>query len=269
MVLAVAAAVYVSSHNQTLLQLKLPIPTLVRPVSVPGESAPTRASDTQQFEQIQLPDYFSNQSSVRIGSIRQPDDFNPVLEVDLEAGFSSGQTIDITGWTVRGRNGQFQIPQAQEVYSFSGSAGDILLQSGDTVRLYSGDAVKGNFRMNKCMGYLQEAVAFTPALPENCPVASRSEIDGFSSQCQDYITSLHTCEIPSSNPPVPLDDAACHDYLSKLNYAGCVDQHGKDWDFKSPEWWVWMGDRINIFDPVHDKVQLLDKSGKVMDEYVY
>ena len=62
-----------------------------------------------------------------------------------------------------------------------------------------------------------------------------------------------------ANPPVPFDDNACHEFLRKLNYVGCVEKYGTDKDFLSRDWMVWMGDQMNIFDFVHDKVQLLDK----------
>jgi hypothetical protein len=48
-----------------------------------------------------------------------------------------------------------------------------------------------------------------------------------------------------------------------------VAKYRNDLDFSTNEWRLWAGNQINIFDSTHDKVQLIDKFGKVVDEYTY
>lgn len=268
LVLAVAAGVYVSTNYTDLVNLKIQVPLTVRPVAVPTTGVDRTTSPLPVAIDIGS-SVLETKKLVRITSIRQPTSFNPYLEMVLSSSLNRGETVNITGWSVRSNKGSFIIPQAQEVYSFGGQEGNIILRYGDRVNLYSGRGLKGNFRVNKCLGYIEDISTFMPALPRACPAISRSEISGFSGACQNYLTSLRACQNPAANPPVSIDDFACHDFLRKLNYVGCVEKYGNNSDFLQNEWRVWLENQINIFDPTHDKVQLLDKGGKVIDEYVY
>ena len=267
LIAAVAAGVYLVNNYADLLNLRIEVPVTVRPVAIPTTGLGSQPAPIPVFNET-LPSFTSGKA-LRITSVRQPNSFNPFLEVVLSSSLNRGETIDITGWTVKSNKGSFRIPQAQEVYSFGGAIGDINLRYGDRLYFYSGFGPKGNFRLNKCLGYVEESSPFTPSLPKNCPVISRSEIAGFSGACQDYVRSLRTCEQPVANPPVPLDDSACHNFLNNLNYVGCVEKHKNDSDFLQNEWRAWLGGQINIFDPLHDKIQLFNGAGKVIDEYIY
>lgn len=268
LILAVAAGVYVSTNYTDLVNLKIDVPITVRPITVPstglGSPPPTTPApiDTGSAA-LEL------KKMVRITSIRQATSFTPYLEVVLFSSLNRNETLNLTGWTVKGNKGSFTIPRAQETYSFGGAEGDIILRYGDSVHLYSGRGPIGNFRGNKCLGYVEDVSPFTPALPKSCPAISRSEISGFNGDCQNYLTSLRACQNPVANPPVPLDDFACHDFLRKLNYVGCVEKYDQDSDFLQNEWRVWLGDQVKIFDLLHDKVQLLNQKWEVIDEYVY
>lgn len=264
LIAAVATGIYVSTHYAQLTGFKFALPKSLRLVSVPPQLflTPAPPSNSQAVTDRQKP--------VSISYISPASNYSPYAKMVLTSDGGSASVVDVTGWTVKSRTGQsFTIPKAQEVYSFGGEQGDITLKSGDAVNLYSIPGPKGNFRMNKCMGYMEDQTPFTPSIPMMCPTVPHSETVNFSSQCQDYAASLRACQNPSANPPLPYNDTACRDYLSKLNYVGCVARYGKDADFLSREWWVWMDAQMNIFDPVHDKVQLSDKAGKVVDEYTY
>lgn len=264
LIAAVATGLYVSSHYTELISFRIALPQSLRLVDGTSQLllSPEPSADLQQADEFQKP--------VSISYINPVSDSSQYTEIVLASNAGPLQVADITGWMIKSRSGgYFTIPKAQEVYSFGGAQTDMILKSGDTARLYSGDGPKGNFRMNKCMGYLEDQTPFTPAIPMLCPLISRSETVNFSSECQDYAASLRACQNPSANPPIPITDTACFESLRKLNYVGCVERYGRDEDFLSGEWWAWMGDQMNIFDPVHDKVQLLDKSGKLVDEYVY
>lgn len=265
LIAAIFAVFYVSTHYAELLKFKISLPDrITHPVAIPPYKAPINSSKNN----IQQQTILEPQKPARIGSVQLQNSFFPYQEIVIYSNAVGGMA-DITGWIVKSNGGSFRIPTAQEVYSFGGSEGDINLKTGDSVHIYSGIGSKGNFRLNKCMGYIEDAAPFTPTLPKNCPFISHSEISRFSGACQDYINSLRSCQNPAANPPVPLDDSSCHQFLSKLNYVGCVEKYGRDADFSTNEWRVWVGNQANIFDSLHDKVQLLDRTGKMADEYVY
>lgn len=264
LIAAVATGLYVSTHYMQLTSFKVSLPQSLHLVNAPLQLsvAPSPSADSQVNTDQQKP--------VSISYINPVSDSSPYMEMVLNSNAGPLQVTDVTGWMIKSRTGKsFTIPKAQETYSFGGDQTDIILKSGDTVHLYSGSGPKGNFRMNKCMGYLEDQSPFTPSIQMSCPVIQKSETVNFTSECQDYVASLKACENPNANPPVPISDTGCFEILRKLNYVGCVERYGKDADFTSGEWWAWMDDQMNIFDPVHDKVQLLDKKGNVIDEHTY
>lgn len=257
LIIAAAAGLYLVTHKGEISMLRIEVPELVRPQPISPSlldgGVPPSAGEAAVVEK---------QKPARISYASQ-------TGLRLSANVGRNETANITGWFVKSNSGSFTIPQAQEVYSFGGKQGDIILRSGDWAYFYPGRGPKGNFRLNKCLGYIEDLAPFAPSLPKNCPLISRSEISGFSAACQDYLLSLRSCENPSANPPVSITDSACHSFLSKLNYVGCVEKYKNDSDFLTREWWVWAENRLNIFDPVHDKIQLINKAGEVVDEYIY
>lgn len=266
LVAVLSIGIYASTHYSDLVNLKINLPLKISPVDLPNVSpiGNVKKSGSPDLSWFPVTD---SGKQVKIYSVRKPTQFEPYWDIVLSSSFGGGEGLDITGWVLKTNTGTFAIPQAQEVYSFGGVFGDIILRSGEQVHLYSGRGLKGNFRINKCLGYVETQLA--PPIPKECPNANRSDISGLGAACQNYISSLRSCEIPSANPPVPLDDGSCHAFLNKLNYVGCVEKYRNDSDFLSREWRVWMEERGNIFDLAHDKVQLIDLKRKVADEYVY
>lgn len=284
LVITISAGLYLASNQGNIFDFKfespirprlylpspskfLPVPKSV-PAPVPSLTVPL-PSPTPPSSVSGGGAVIANPKPVRISWVRPGSPYSGLTEVALSANLSENEQVNITGWTVQAKGGSFFIPQAQEVYSSTGIEGDIFLKSGHRVSFYSGRGLKGNFRLNKCMGYLEDASPFNPSLPRNCPYISRFQTGDFSGACQDYIASLWSCQNPAANPPVPLTDFRCHDFLRTLNYVGCVDRYRRDADFPSSEWRIWLDNQINIFDPLHDKVKLIDLYGKVADEYIY
>lgn len=182
----------------------------------------------------------------------------------------SGGSLDITGWLLRGNRGSQYVPQAVDVYDPSGTTpeSDIYMKNGDMLSIYSNSSAIGvNFRLNKCMGYLSNANNFTPPLGFSCPTINRSEIINFTGQCQNYITSLNSCQMPASNPPISIYDYSCRAYLDKLNYGGCFAKHRSDYDFMSNRWYAWSGSQFLDFQ--HDRLLLFDRNGLLVAEYAY
>ncbi|KKU15571.1 hypothetical protein A3D55_02685 [Candidatus Jorgensenbacteria bacterium RIFCSPHIGHO2_02_FULL_45_20] len=185
------------------------------------------------------------------------------------------EPIDITGWKIKGnRGGEVYVPQAIANYTPSASFtnSDIILGQGGSVSVYSNRSALGkNLRLNKCIGYLNNRYLFSPKLPSNCPSIDVKQSVTFSGECQSFLKAINRCEEPSAadkNRFTGPADAECRTFLDTLNYGGCYEKHKLDADFQSKEWRVWLDDEMP-FDTQHDRLILFDKSGKVVNEYVY
>jgi hypothetical protein len=185
--------------------------------------------------------------------------------------------LNITGWRVKSNSGSFLIPRANDVLPATAytNSDDIRVRRSEIVRIYSRRGAVGlNFRLNACTGYYA-AFGFIPNVPRSCPAIyeSRSELSRYSAECQDYVLSLGTCELPSSQPPIKNNDSQCFDLLRRASYDQCFVRHRSDSDFLKNEWRVWLGspsnEQVNIFNPRHDRVLLFDGAGKLVDEYIY
>jgi hypothetical protein len=194
---------------------------------------------------------------------------NPYGQLTLSAGLGPNESVDVTGWELKSNHGSEYIPQAVDLYQPSGfaAAQDIRLSEGQTLYLYS-SAGTINLRLNECIGYLQQDLNTNPQLPLDCPYINQSQISSFTGACQNYIHSIPSCTVPDENSPqIPQNDYACQQFLNTLNYTGCFDAHVNDANFLSNQWWVWTGN--NIADPYHDTINLIDRSGLLVDQYAY
>ncbi len=197
--------------------------------------------------------------------------------ISLYPNLSSGETLDLSGWRLVTKGDNVEIPKAVEIYDPYGfiNTSSVKVKSGDSIYIYSSQSKLGaSFRLNKCLGYFETAYHFKPSLSLNCPAlySSRSEIINYSSACQDYITSLSSCTIPDLNRQGLVNDSMCREFLSQVNYGGCFSKHKSDSDFLAREWRLFLGDQFqerNILDAKHDRVQLLNKAGTLIDEYIY
>jgi hypothetical protein len=240
--------------DQTTISTPSPTST-INPANIPAG-----------FTAAQLSPYFQE---VRLGGVSAGSSYY-YGTITLNAYFNATGTIDITGWQIKSRNSGEYIPQAVDVYDPSGLAAesDIRMKSGDTTYLYSSSA-PFNLRLNECIGYVAHVANFDPALPLSCPYVSSSQIDGFSGSCQNYIDTIGSCQQPDlSSPQIPRTDYACQQYLeNNFTYKSCFTQHASDPNFLSNQVWVWTGS--NGVDPYHDKVELLDRNGLLVDVYTY
>ena len=235
----------------------------IDPSSVPSSQIPSG------WTAAQLSPYFHE---VRIGGASYGG-FGYYGTITLNTYFANQQatgTIDITGWRIRTRNSGEYIPGAIELYDPSGltAPSDIRLKNNDVVYLYSSSA-PFNLRLNECIGWIANVAHFQPAIPAYCPQPDLSQASQFSGACQQYVQSLGGCTVPNlSNPLVPRTDYACQDYLeNNFNYKSCFEAHLGDPNFLSNQVWVWMGS--NVVNRYHDTVDLLDRNGRLVDEYVY
>jgi hypothetical protein len=239
------------------------------PKPLPSNATPTinPADIPAGFTAAQLSPYFHQ---VRFGGI-SAGSFYSYGQITLSANFQQGQKpVDITGWEIKSNRSGEYIPTAINFYDPSGLAvaGDIILQSGQVVSIYSSRG-SVNLRLNKCIGYIAAQTHFTPPLPMNCPTPDRSGVSSFSGGCQDFISSIGSCQTPNvASPPFPQNDYACRDYVQhNFSYRACVDAHQNDIDFLSNQWWIWMGS--SPFDQYHDNAYLYDKNGLLVDTSSY
>lgn len=244
--------------------------------SAPSYKAPAyNVAPKQTIDPSQIPSGFSIKDiSPYFGKIRisaSPGYSGSYSQIRISDNMRSSEgTVNITGWLMKGNRGNQYIPQAVSVYSPSGLTpqSDIYLKNGDVLTIYSTYGAMGvNLRMNKCIGYLANTNKFNPPLYQSCPYLNRSEIINFTGQCQNYILSLGSCQMPAANPPIPINDYACSQFLSKLNYGGCFESHRNDYDFLSNQWYAWSGSQFLDFQ--HDRLLLFDRQGLLVTEYAY
>ncbi len=203
--------------------------------------------------------------------------YNP-SEFKIYSNLSDDEKVNVTGWRIKTNHGEIIIPQAINVYEPSGltSPQDIVLSTNNYVNIYlSINPINKNFRLNKCMGYLQNTYIFNPSLPQNCPSLSPSDISYLSGKCQSYIRSLWGCMVPNEDSDSfyasvggsSREEVECRAFLDTINQNGCFQKHRWDDDFLSNEWRVWV--RQHILDSQHDRVLFFDKQGLLVDEYAY
>jgi len=250
------------TQNQTIPSTQISQP--ISDYSIPAGFI--RSQLSPYFQKIRISSAFASNYSA------YPSQFN------LYGYLSAGEKINITGWTVKTNHGSFIIPQAVNIYDFSGFSfeQDIVISGSANINIYtSRSPINLNFRLNKCTGFLQNNYSFNPALPRNCPLINRSEVSYYSGQCQNYVFSLGSCEAPSisfyNSLPGNDEGNACRRFLSTINQNACYQKHHFEADFLSNEWRVWLNwtNINNILDSQHDTVQLFDTQGLVVDQYIY
>jgi len=238
----------------------------ITPSSPTGEIVGNDGKDTPKvpswIDSTKISPYFRKikMTSLRAGS---PSSMGHVI---LGTFISGDEKINVTGWQIRAKYGGIYVPRAVVVYPAVGipKESDIILEKGQRLVLYTTISPIGvNLRMNRCIGYLNNTIRFSPSLPRQCPKPDVGILRNFSSQCENYARSIGTCQVPLTNPPIPNYDYQCREYLSQFNYKDCVSKLWGGSSFLLSEYRAWVG---TIFlDRSHDRVQLLDSQGLVVD----
>ncbi len=179
--------------------------------------------------------------------------------------------IKVTGWSLGSEafNSQYIIPNANEIPNYANFEYkiDINLNPSDKAYIYSGRSPSGySFKMNKCVGYLNNTYNFSPRLVSACPMPIKSEIDDLSVYCQKKISQLSACKEPNTNDI--LLDNECRAYMmSHFNYTSCVNANRPYYDFFQNEWRVYFGAQSNLWKDDRDVIILRDKNGLIVDIY--
>jgi len=290
LVVLVGIAAYFLSHSSSIFQI-LPQEKILSPAAVSTSKSPAVSpTPTQIYSQsTQIPDYLipagftraalsSYFQKVKISSAFASNYSSYPSQINLYAYLSGSEKINVTGWRIKTNHGEFIIPQAVNIYDFSGFSfeQDIVISGNTNIYLYSNRSpINLNFRLNKCTGYLQNNYSFNPALPRNCPMPQRSETYYLSGQCVSYILSLGSCEAPSitfsNSLPGTNEGNACRQFLNTINQYTCYQRHHLEGDFLSNEWRIWMNwtNYNGLLDSQHDTVRLFDTQGLLVDQYIY
>ncbi len=193
--------------------------------------------------------------------------------IEISAAFGGGSPIDITGWTVEGKNGlDLKIPQAVRLYKANviNSETDVVLNPGEKVVLSTGRSPIGSsFLVNKCSGYFSQYQTFSPGLYTQCPrPADENWPSNLSDACLNYIDTLPACKANFSIP-LYLENRCVEAINSTLSYNKCVDLHRNDDDFYKSEWRVYLNREEEIWKNSREDITLRDRNGKLVDEVSY
>ncbi|MBN2197718.1 hypothetical protein JW698_00760 [Candidatus Wolfebacteria bacterium] len=257
----------------------------LQPASSPSTYSPSD-STTISSPSYEIPDYLipSNYTRDQLSPYFQKINISSVTassfysiyptQLRIYSNLSKDEKVNITGWKIKSNKGEFNIPQAVNVYEPSGliTPSDIIISGNSSILILEGKSpIKKSFRLNKCIGYLANTYDFNPSLPQNCPSISRSEIVHLSGQCQSYINSLWGCKVPEisfyNSLPGTDEGNACRAFLSTINHGSCFQKYHLDSDFLLNEWRLWV-DRIKL-DSQHDRLLIFDEKGLLVDEYIY
>jgi len=293
LIIVAGIGIYLLSNQPEIFQgvpqekILSPAPKYVAPSAPASVSPPSVISPETPIIIPTIPDYLipsgftRSQLSPYFGKIKISAQYNSSYNPSgfkVYSGLSNDEKVNITGWRIKTNHGEIIIPQAINVYEPSGLTPpqDIVLSANNYVNIYlSVNPINKNFRLNKCMGYLQNDYVFSPPLPQNCPAPSHSDISYLSGECQSYIRSLWGCMVPDEDSDSfyasvggsSREEVECRAFLDTINQNGCFQKHRWDGDFLSNEWRVWI--RQHILDSQHDRVLLFDKQGLLVDEYIY
>lgn len=235
----------------------------------------TNAQIPKGFAREQISPYFNQ---IKINSASYSSSETTPTQIRISSDFQNkNEKINISGWKIKSNLGrELEIPKAINIYNPSGpfTETDIYFESGNNLNIYSNTSAIGkNFRINQCIGYLENSYKFNPSLSLNCPpIYTRSEIITFAGYCQNYIMSIGNCKLPNvddyNSLPGTDQGNACRNFLNSVSHGDCFQKHRNDSDFLSKEWRIWVNQNT-LLDPQHDRLLLFDKNNLLVSEYIY
>ena len=186
--------------------------------------------------------------------------------VNLSNAFPS--LINIAGWRIKSRNrGEFVIDKGLALPNFSSDLSDVWLLAGESAEIIADiSPLASSFRINSCFGGISEL--YNLGYGFSCPAIAPMDFAGMDSACQDLIMRSPSCRAPSDNI-LNRQSSQCRVWFEKnVNYSACVSKHVNDKNFYRG-WKIFTGNKMQIFDPLHDKIELRDQAGVLVDTYEY
>ena len=181
---------------------------------------------------------------------------------------ASPSLVNITGWRIKSRNrGEFVIGKGLALPNFSSDLSDVWLSAGESAEIIADiSPLANNFRINSCFGGISEL--YNLGYGFSCPAIAPMDFAGMDSACQDLIMRSSSCRAPSDNI-LNQQSSKCRTWFEKnVNYPACVSKHINDRNFYGG-WKIFTGNKMKIFDPLHDKIELRDRAGLAVDSYEY
>ncbi|MCX6713629.1 MAG: hypothetical protein NTV48_00795 [Candidatus Vogelbacteria bacterium] len=194
---------------------------------------------------------------------------------------------DQGGNVIRGQNIVNYIPYGVDLWRSNNATplGFITLKPGDRAYVITGNSIntsylpKQSFRINKCMGYLENLPGyhFYPSISTNCPDPSKEPgMENFGDVCEKYIDRISRCHTPvvgwDKDNGETLDrrydlPSYCKTFAQqRFNYATCAAEYAKDKDFYQPEWRIYLGRVWEMYYKEKEMVTLYDSRGKIVDQ---
>jgi hypothetical protein len=258
------SSVAAPSQNQTAA----PAPT-IEPEPVPAPTPTPTPVPEDGVTSPKKPEALSLlYQKITISSVTKKTSAHPSV---ITLRMSSKEEIDITGFTVQTRHGQFKIPEGMEKYRAYGVEKDISGKGYLTIYLIGGKSPLNTdaFRINTCFGYLKQYNIFYPSVYNSCPKPTIEDVYDLNPFCQDYILKLRTCQIPDYSTNLKIaSNSYCTSYINEnLNYNGCYDNYSGTADFLKNYWYIYT--KSDLVEPLHDIIYLYDQSGYLIDDYTY
>ncbi len=192
--------------------------------------------------------------------------------IEIQADYSNGKEVNITGWKLQNRDGKiFTIPAGAKL-PYTGRVNtqeNIKLGPGEKAIVLTGKSPIGtSFRPNICTGYFNRLYAFKPGLQENCPAPDKEPgVDGQNNDCFSYLKTLPRCQAPILSGAPSNVNFACREFIDqKLNYAGCVETRKNDPGFFANEWRVYLEQDKEIWSDIRETIKLLDQNSNLIAE---
>ncbi len=216
---------------------------------------------------------------VFIGALRRNTSANREYVV-LQASSQNKEAVPITGLTLKSGvsfNGG-EIPKAWSLpFPIYGEGDEIvMLRPGQTAYIISGRSPNGqSFQLNKCTGYFEQGMNFTPSLPLECPHPAVDHLppppNTLSDTCINYLNKLGRCRVPPSSVPLQLKaDGNCQAYLfNQINYNQCVTYHKDDPNFFRGSWHIYLNRSTRLWRDKRETVELFDENGRLIDSRNY
>ena len=187
----------------------------------------------------------------------------------------SAEPIYLRGWSVGSEkyktnfllpDSTFEIPN-QPYYQYEN---ELFITSKRKISVFSGASPMGvNFRLNKCVGYLDAYYKFDPPLSNLCVKPSVAEMDGLNAYCKKVIgSSVASCKETDLNDV--MIDAECRDFMKeRLSYSKCVENNNAFYDFLLDEWRVYLRRSAEIWPNEKDAILLRDQDGLLVYRLKY
>ena len=240
---------------------------------------------TEEILGIKDSDKINDKSKVQSDNIsletKRAKETNPDEEyVEIKADKKNKNAVKITGWKIKSKTGlDIEIGQGAYYY-YSDLASqpqeDIYLNPGEKAVIVSGRSPIGtSFKINKCLGYLEQFHEFIPDLNTDCPVLKNEELPSSlnnDDQCLDYIDQISACatiiSIPYKNS-IKLS-SSCQSYvMENANYKSCSEKHKSDVDFYLPEWRIYLNRSEEMWKKKRETITLYDDKNNIIDSRSY